>query len=261
MPEVHLAFKRLYYRFFIRLGGWLADALIFVSFSAQSDFVARFGQPKGLSAVVHHGKSEVFAPCLDESLLKDVRTKYNLPTHFILYVGMIEPRKNLVRLVEAFAKIAAFYPKTALVLAGKKGWLNDNLFEKIKQLGLESRVLFPGFVAEADKRFLLCAADVFAYVSLYEGFGLPVLEALACGVPTLSSNTSSLPEVAGSAAMLVNPMDVDEIALGLRRLLTDTVLRQELQKASLIQAARFSWQQAATGTLQVYKQTIENMGR
>lgn len=258
MPEVHLTFKRLYYRTFIRAAAKLADALIFVSQSAQSDLTARFGSPKGISAVIHHGKSDSFSPCWDQDLLQQVRKKYGLPTRFILYVGTIEPRKNLVRLVEAFSEIAPLHPDTALVIAGSKGWMYDSLFECVSRLRLEARIFFPGFVAEADKRFLICAADVFAYISLYEGFGLPVLEALACGIPTLTSTTSSLPEVSGVAALAVDPTDVEQIAFSLNRLLSDSVLRQELHKASLLQAARFTWQETAAGTTRVYWDTFNN---
>jgi glycosyltransferase involved in cell wall biosynthesis len=258
MPEVHLTSKRLYYRAFIRAAARFADALIFVSQSAQNDLIARFGPPKGISAVIHHGKDDSFSPCRDQELLQQVRNKYGLPSRFILYVGTIEPRKNLVRLVEAFSQIADLHPDTALVIAGAKGWMYDSLFECVRCLRLEARIFFPGFVAEEDKRLLICAADVFAYISLYEGFGLPVLEALACGVPTLTSNTSSLPEVAGVAALAVDPSDVEQIAFSLNCLLSDSVLRQELNKASLLQAARFTWQKTAAGTIRVYQDTLDH---
>lgn len=174
---------------------------------------------------------------------------------------MIEPRKNLVRLVQAFSEIASQYPETALVIAGMKGWMYDDLFEKVNKLGLESRVLFPGFIPEEDKHLLLCAAEVFAYVSLYEGFGLPVLEALACGIPTVTSNVSSLPEVAGDAALLVDPTNVEQIALALDRLLSDPELQQHLRETSILQAAQFTWKKMSLATLQVYRSTLYQINR
>ena len=256
MPEVHLQSKKRYYRFYIRAAAKRADALIFVSHSAERDFVKRFGTPRSVSRVVHHGRDSRFFPNRDEAQLTDVRARYLLPTRFILYIGMIEPRKNLVRLVQAFAEIAGTYPEVALVIAGMKGWMYEDLFAEVKRLNLETRVAFPGFVPEADKALLLCAAEVFAYVSLYEGFGLPVLEALSCAVPTVTSNTSSLPEVAGDAALLVDPLNVAQIARALERLLSEPVLREQLKEASLAQAARFTWQRTADSTLQTYRDVL-----
>lgn len=257
MPEVHLELKKRYYRFYIRAASRCADALIFVSKSAQADFVARLGPPNGLSRVIYHGKSERFALCRQEDLLCAVRERYGLPPRFVLYIGMIEPRKNLVRLVQAFAQIAPQHPDAALVIAGMKGWMYEDLFEEVRRLDLVQRVLFPGFIAEEDKPLLLCASSAFAYVSLYEGFGLPVLEALACGVPTVTSNTSSLPEVAGDAALLVDPICVEHIAMALHRLLSEPAFQETLRTRSVMQAARFTWEHTARLTQQTYCEVLE----
>ena len=136
----------------------------------------------------------------------------------------------------------------------------EEIFERIKTLNLESRVLFPGFVAEDDKRFVLCAAELFIYPSFYEGFGLPVLEALACGVPTITSNTSSLPEVAGGAALMVEPTSTEEISHALEQLLTDVALRQQLREASIRQASLFTWQKTAAGTVRMYRGVFDGRG-
>ena len=256
MPELHMAFKKQHYRFYIRFARQKPDGIIFISNSARNDFVTRFGPPRGSVAVIHHGKSDDLQPCQDDATLKSVREKYDLPSQMILYVGTIEPRKNLVRLVEAFSCVAQDFPAVALVIAGMKGWMYDDLFHRVQDLGLASRILFPGFIAEEDKVSLLCAAKVFAYVSLYEGFGLPVLEALACGIPTVTSNTSAIPEVAGNAAILVDPTDVKQIAGALRTLLSDSDLRNQLAEAGLIQAARFTWERTAAETLRVYRNVL-----
>jgi glycosyltransferase involved in cell wall biosynthesis len=142
-----------------------------------------------------------------------------------------------------------------------KGWMCDDLPELISRLNLESRVIFTGFVPEAEKPFLIAGAKVFAYPSLYEGFGIPVLEALACGVPTLTSNLSSLPEVAGDAALLVNPHSIEDIASGLNRLLSDELLRERLRRESLIQAAKFTWVKTATETLRAYREVFSESHR
>jgi glycosyltransferase involved in cell wall biosynthesis len=253
MPEVHIPLKTFIFRRFIKASARWADSLIFVSRSAEHDYRERFGQPRGSTSVIYHGKNDLFVPSTDPTLIADLLSRYSLPRRFILFVGTIEPRKNLLRLVNAFATIAASNPNTSLVLAGMKGWLYDEIFENVCRLNLESRIHFTGFVAERDKPTLIGAAAVFAYPSLYEGFGIPVLEALACGTPTVTSNVSSLPEVAGTAALMVDPHNTDEIAAALDRLLNDQTLRAALREASLHQAAKFTWPKAAKETLDVYK--------
>lgn len=259
MPQMHMAFKKRHYRFYIRRASRDVDAVIFISHSAKADFIVRFGYPRGLAFVVHHGKSDELQPCRNPARLESVKRKYMLPSQMILYVGTIEPRKNLVRLVEAFACVTEEFPEYVLVVAGMKGWMYDDLFRRVKELQLTSSVSFPGFIAEEDKVPLLCSARVFTYVSLYEGFGLPVLEALACGVPTIISNTSAIPEVAGSAAILVDPTDVHGIADALRRALQDAELCRSLSEAALLQASKFSWRKTSAETLVVYRETLASV--
>ncbi len=253
MPEVHQSFKKRYHRFFIERAGRVADGLIFVSRSALADFRARFGSPRGEAVVIHHGRDPRFQPSADEAAIDDVRRIYHLSAAYILYVGTIEPRKNLVRLVEAFARIAPRHPGTQLVLAGNRGWMYGQLFERVQQLALGSRVLFPGFVPEAEKPALMAGCTLFVYPSLYEGFGLPALEAIASGVPVVTSNTSSLPEVVGEAALLVDPADVDALAEAMERILTDPALRDRLRREGPRQAARFTWRQTAGKTADLYR--------
>jgi glycosyltransferase involved in cell wall biosynthesis len=181
---------------------------------------------------------------------------------YLLYVGTLQPRKNLSRLIEAFARLAgapAFADvqqsdSLRLVLAGRRGWLYDDLVAQVERLGLAGRVFFPGYVADADLPALYSGALAFVFPSLYEGFGLPVLEAGACGVPVITSNTSSLPEVAGDAALLVDPHDVDAIAEAMYRLVTDEALRQELIRRGIENVKRFSWEKCARETLAVLEE-------
>jgi glycosyltransferase involved in cell wall biosynthesis len=261
MPEVHKLFKIKYFRFFIRAAVRFADKIIFVSDSARQDCRNLLGPLHGSSSVIHLGKSGAFHPGLDPLEVERVSSSYGLGSNFVLYVGTIEPRKNLAALISAFASICQQHPGLVLAIAGMKGWMCDDLPELISRLNLESRVIFTGFVPEAEKPFLIAGAKVFAYPSLYEGFGIPVLEALACGVPTLTSNLSSLPEVAGDAALLVNPHSIEDIASGLNRLLSDELLRERLRRESLIQAAKFTWVKTATETLRAYREVFSESHR
>ena len=258
MPELHLASKIWFYQYFLKKAATAADGLIFISRSAEADFQHYFGKPRGVSQVIHHGKSKTLQPMDDRSTVEAIREKYGLPKRVIVYIGTVEPRKNLTRLVEAFAEVSVEQPNVSLAIAGGQGWMYETLFQRVKELGMKSKVLFLGFVPEEDKRLLLCAAEVFAYVSLYEGFGLPVLEAMACGVPTLTSNTSSIPEVAGDAALLVDPLQTEEIAAALKRLLSEPDLRDQLRQASLAQAARFTWEKTANQTVAMYRRLSEH---
>jgi glycosyltransferase involved in cell wall biosynthesis len=174
-------------------------------------------------------------------------------------VGTLQPRKNLGRLLEAYAivrKQAKRDETPCLVIAGRKGWLYNQIFQHIVRLGLESKVIFPGYVPQDDLPALLSGARLFVFPSLYEGFGLPVLEAMACGTPVLCSNVSSLPEVAGEAALLVDPIDVKSMAETMNRLLQDEGLRTQLVKRGFQQVRRFSWERCARETLAVLEASI-----
>jgi len=171
----------------------------------------------------------------------------------------LQPRKNFVRLIEAFhkARQAAKLPHR-LVIGGGKGWLYETIFAKVEALGLLDQVIFPGFIADADLPALYSAADFFVYPSLYEGFGLPILEAQACGTPVLTADNSCLPEAAGEAALYVQAEDVDSIAGGLTRLAQDSDLRHRLRQAGLTNAAQFTWQRSAQQLLRAYQKVLSN---
>ncbi len=258
MPEVHERSKILYFRSFMRASMRLADTVIFVSQSVLEDCLQRLGPPKGKAVVIPHGKSERFRSIHSAAELNLVRHTYGIGGEFVLYLGTIEPRKNLTRLVEAFASIADRYPTLQLVLAGNRGWMTDELFRTLDALDLGSRVVLPGFVAEADKLALLSACTLFAYPSLYEGFGLPVLEAMACGAPVITSNLSSLPEVAGDAALLIDPLSTEALACAMDEVLSSSERRATMRKDGPVRAMQFTWTRTAALTAQVYASLVKS---
>jgi glycosyltransferase involved in cell wall biosynthesis len=202
---------------------------------------------------VYHGVAPRFRPLPEEDVAR-FRRIHGLPERFILYMGTLEPRKNLIRLIQAFDKLRD--PSLHLVLAGAKGWLFEEIFGEVERLDLTDRVHFPGFVPDEDQAFWYNAARVFAYVSVYEGFGMPVVEALACGAPTVTASTTSLPEAGGSGVLLTPPDDVGAMADALHRVLSDAVLRGRLRELGFAQAARFSWDATARETAEVYRRAL-----
>jgi glycosyltransferase involved in cell wall biosynthesis len=231
-----------------------ADALIAISESTRRELIDEMGAPPERIVVTPLAAEPGLHRVNDLTRLDAVRRRYQLPERFILFLGALEPRKNLPRLLEAFAALApALQREFPLVVAGAQGWLNDSVHEQVRKLGLGERVFFPGYIDQGDIAALYSMATVFAYPSLWEGFGLPVLEAMACGAPVLTSNVSSLPEVAGDAAVLVPPTDVDAIAASLGRLLDDDAFRADLSARGRQRAAQFSWERCARETLAVYE--------
>jgi glycosyltransferase involved in cell wall biosynthesis len=229
-----------------------ASAIVTVSHSARRDLLNLHGIDSDRVSVVHEAASPVFRPIADRARLDDVRARYHLPERFILYVGTIEPRKNLMRLMTAFAAARKAGVTQHLVCVGPYGWASSGLSGHIDALRLRDVVHFTGYVPFEDLPAIYNLGDFFAFPSLYEGFGLPVVEAMACGLPVLTSNTSSLGEIAGDAAETIDPTDTDAIADALWRLATDRELRVELADRGLRRARRFSWAQTARDMLAVY---------
>ena len=231
-----------------------ADALITISQYSRQELVERMGVAEERVIVTQLAADSRYIRVEDTERIPLVRKRYCLPEHFILFVGSLEPRKNVRRLLQAYAQLpSSLRDDIHLVIAGGVGWLNDDIHPTVLQLGLKDRVHFIGYVEEDDLPIVYSLATVFAYPSLYEGFGLPVLEAMQCGVPVLTSNVSSLPEVAGDAAILVTPTEVEDIAHGLRRLLDHSNLRAELRTRGYQRAREFSWERCARETLAVYR--------
>jgi len=228
-----------------------ADAVLAVSEWTKKDGVELYGLDEDRIRVIYEGVKPRFRPASAESM-SALRQKYGIVEEFILSVGTIEPRKNLTSLLEAYRSLKDGQPELQLVIVGKKGWLYEGFFRRLRELGLEDEVIFPGFVPDDDLPPLYSAADLFVFPSLYEGFGLPVLEAMACGTPVVTSNASSLPEVVGDAAVLVDPNDVQALIRAMSAVLDNKELHGELRAKGPRQAAKFSWENAARETLAVY---------
>ncbi|MFL6428045.1 MAG: glycosyltransferase family 4 protein [Acidobacteriaceae bacterium] len=253
LPHMHPWFKGAYMRVFIRHAVRHADRLIFVSSSALADCRTWFGRALENAVVIHHGNSDAFRPDGPPEALAEVRARYGLPLRYLLYLGTLEPRKNIPLLLRAFAQLAEGHPEARLVIAGKKGWYFDEIFHTVEALSLAERVIFTGYVDEADKPALIRGAFLFLYPSLHEGFGVPVLEAMASGVPTIAGNRTSIPEIAGDGALLVDPESLPELAAALERLYTDAAARAALAERGVAQAAKFSWKKTAEETAAVYR--------
>jgi glycosyltransferase involved in cell wall biosynthesis len=249
-PELFRPTNRLYLRTMTRLSARRSSRLIAVSEHTARESRQLLRVKPDKITVIYHGVDSRFRP-LPADAVNTFRERRGLPERFVLFVGTLEPRKNLLRLIEAFRR--AELGETKLMLVGGSGWLYDDLFARVDELGLGDTVRFPGYVSNDELVHWYNAAAVFAYPSLYEGFGMPVTEAQACGTPVLASSTTSLPEAAGDAAVLVDPRDVDAIAAGLRRLLEDEELRLELSDRGQEHARSFTWASTARQTAEVYR--------
>jgi glycosyltransferase involved in cell wall biosynthesis len=213
-------------------------------------------EPKKIT-VTYEAADKIYRPVSDASHLSQVKQKYNLPDDFILYVGSLSPRKNIVRLLEAFSRIRTNIPHN-LVLTGSKSWKDSAVYQTMCSLNLTDRITQLGYVEHEDMPALYNLAGAYIYPSLYEGFGLPVLEAMQCGCPVVASNATSIPEVAGDAAVPVNPLDTTAIADAVYRVLTDNKLREELINSGFQQAEKFSWDRCANTMLKTIRNsTVE----
>lgn len=230
----------------------LADSL-----ATKNDLIEFYGTPFEKITVLYSGVEPRFAPVNDTEARKAVRQRYNLPeVPYILSIGTVQPRKNYARLIEAVAALGPEHKDVHLVIAGGRGWLENPIYQAVRDFQLTDRVHFTGFARDEDLPTLYSDAVCLAYPSLYEGFGFPVLEAMACGTPVVTSNVSSMPEVAGDAALLIDPYDIDALVESLRRLLTDEVLRSTLITRGFVQAAQFTWDRAACQLRDIYRNLL-----
>ena len=256
-PRSFQKFQRFYQRLFTRLSTRRANHLIAISSNTARDLTRFFAIPSERISVIFPGVDAVYRPVRAKSVLADFRRQRNLPPKFILFVGTLEPRKNLLTLLRAYAQ---FRRQTGtghkLVLGGGLGWLYQPIFAAVEELDLRDDVMFPGFIPDEELPLWYNAADIFVYPSLYEGFGLPPLEAMACGTPTIVSDASSLPEVVGDAALVVNPYSPDEWAAALSSLCNDAQLRAALASRGLKRARGFSWTRMARETIKVYQNVL-----
>lgn len=224
---------------------------------AKRELGAVYHVPPGKIDVTPNAASENFSQEVDRARLQAVRTKYGTSPDYILAVGNLQPRKNLTRLIRAYARAVQSHNLAhKLVLVGQPQWKASEVLRAVEEQGLRNRVILTGFVPDDELRLLYNAATVFVYPSLYEGFGLPVLEAMACGTPVIASNTSALPEIAGDAARLVDPRDVDELARALVEMLSDTALRETFTQKGLAHVKTFSWQATARRVWEAYHSVL-----
>ncbi|MBC8248766.1 MAG: glycosyltransferase family 4 protein [Anaerolineales bacterium] len=233
-----------------------ADLILADSQSTKGDLVELLGVESGRIEVVYPGVEERFHPIEDQAHLEKVRKRYNLPPRFILGLGTLQPRKNFTHLIEAYSLLVTHYSSLQLVITGGKGWLYEEIFATVEQLGLEDKVVFPGFVADEHLPALYNLADLFVFPSLYEGFGLPPLEAMACGTPVITSNASSLPEVVGKAGLMVEATEVEALTEAMKQVLEDDALREGMMAKGVKQASKFTWEKAAAKLLSLYE-TLE----
>ncbi len=250
-PEWFRWERGAYYRASIRPSVRLADAIIADSEATARDLESYLGLSRERISVVPLGVDERLAPA-DAGAVKRARVKYGLPDRFFLYLGTIEPRKNIPRVIEAFDGIASGLDLD-LVIAGREGWKPGGTRAAYAEAARRDRIHFPGFIAAEDMAAVLTAARVFVWPSLWEGFGLPPLDAMACGTPVVTSTTSSLPEVTGEAALLVDPLDVEAIAAAMKRAAQDDALRSKLRAAGFARAKQLTWRKTVELTAAVYR--------
>jgi glycosyltransferase involved in cell wall biosynthesis len=255
-PEWFPLKHRLLLNFLIPMAARNAAQVITGSEYSRADLIDAFDLPPEKVTVTPYAADPIYRPIDREAAKRAVSQRFGLRGPFVLAVGVLQPRKNLPRLIRAFGRIAKEVPH-ALALVGKPGWAHEELQQAATASGLGSRLKFTGYVPDADLPFLYNAADLFVYPSLLEGFGFCALEAMACGTPVITSNVTSLPEVVGDAALMVEPTDGDALAGAIRQALTDEPLRERLREAGFARAARFSWERTAAETLDVYRKVLE----
>lgn len=256
-PQAFRAFNRFYLRLVTNLSVQKARRVIAVSENTKQDLIRTYHLSPNKIDVIYNGLDECFQP-LPKDQVDQFRARHSLPERFLLFVGTLEPRKNVLKLIEAYAQLPKDRPP--LLLVGGKGWLYDEVFALVADRALTDEVRFVGYVPAEDLPWWYNAAEVFVYPSLYEGFGLPPLEAMACGTPVITSEVSSLPEVVGQAALRVDPNDAGMLAQAMERALTDRELQDRLRTAGLAQARAFSWAKTARHTAHSYRRALDLPG-
>jgi len=250
-PQYHKLKGRLIDKLFLAKAVKKTKKIIAISDATKKDIVKLFPSTKEKVYVTHLGYDKVFKP-ISKSEVQSHLEKYKLSPGYVLYVGTLEPRKNIETILKAYARIDFEIQKShPLVIAGKKGWKYENIFKTYNELKLKEKVKFLDYLDFSDLPALYNGASVFVFPSFYEGFGLPPLESMACGTPVITSNISSLPEVVGNAGILVEPLDIDNIAQNIEKILTDLSFRQQLSDSAIKQASKFSWQKTAEETLKI----------
>jgi len=257
LPAHHKPLNRWYLNLTLPLYCRRASHIIAISECARRDLVTAYDLPPEKITVIYEAADLCFRVQPPE-VTTAVRARYGLPDRYLIFVGTIEPRKNLTRLLAAFAAIRAEGLSDGLVIVGRRGWLYDDFFVALERSPVRDAVIFPGYVPDEDLPAIYTGAQALVFPSLYEGFGLPVLEAMACGTPVAASSASSIPEVGGDAALYFDPTDVEAMIEATCLLLRDVALREEMRTRGLAWANRFSWEQAANETKAVYDAVLGN---
>ena len=252
-PEKFTIIKRLFFKFFVPWFIKKADKIIAVSNNTKKDILRYFKIREEKIAVTFESIPEYYRRDILPG--NEMLEKYGISRKYFLFVGMIEPRKNILTILKAYKKIENDL-EADLVIVGKKGWYFKEIeeyFESLKKEGLKNNIIFTGYVSEPELKYFYKNALIFIYPSIYEGFGLPPLQSMACGVPVITSNTSSLPEVVGDAAIKVDPSDIDGLAETIKKLYFDPSKRNEMVEKGILQAKKFSLEKFALKTLEAYK--------
>jgi glycosyltransferase involved in cell wall biosynthesis len=235
-----------------------ADAIITVSESTRQDAIRLLSIDPGKVFTTQLGVDPTFRPINDIGEMDDVAAKYDLHENFILYLGTIEPRKNLPVLIRAFRQLVDSGSKHKLVLVGKYGWMYKEVLDLVDDLDLENMVRFTGYIPQEELPLVYNLASLFVYPTKYEGFGLPALEAMACGVPVITTKIASLPEIVGDAGILIPSNNIEELFNAMSRVLEDQALREKLTSDGQLRAKKFSWERTAQLTWQVYQQVMKS---
>ncbi|MDT8715631.1 glycosyltransferase family 4 protein [Clostridium sp. 19966] len=235
------------------------DGIITVSNYSKDDIVKYFNFPKEKIYVTHLAPEKIYNPRNKIESKKILEKYYGILGDYILYVGGFSPRKNIIGLIEAFSKLNAIYDnRLKLVIAGRKGISYDIYKKKAEELNLDNLVIFPGFIPIEHMPYLYCGSELFVYPSFYEGFGLPPVEAMACKVPVIASNTTSLPEILMDSALLIDPYNPYELYQAMLKVLEDSKLRHNLISKGFLRASQLSWNETSAKTLEAYKQVVNN---
>jgi glycosyltransferase involved in cell wall biosynthesis len=257
-PQFFTPKERFFFKRTIPATARRAIKVLTVSEFSRRDLIETYGLPPDKVVVTPNGVGSEFRPVRDDRDLEGLKKKYGIEREYLLSVGNLQPRKNLARLIKAYTRLRESVEefRCQLVLVGRRAWLYKNIFHEAHRSRYAGDVILTDYVPEADLPGLYSGALAFVYPSIFEGFGLPVLEAMACGAPVITSNSSSLPEVVGDAGLMVDPFDEEALEKAMLRVVEDVHLRAQLSAQSVRQAAKFSWRQTAELTLAVYQEVM-----
>ena len=257
-PQLHTRARRLFFPPMMKLSAKQADEIVTVSESTRRDVIRLLGVDPDKVSTTQLGVDASFRVIDDLQAKKVIVTKYDLPEEFILYLGTIEPRKNLPLLMRAYRLLVDSGTRLKLILVGKYGWMYQEVFNLVSELNLEDMVRFTGYIPQDELPLVYNLASLFVYPTIYEGFGIPVLEAMACGVPVISSDIASLPEIVGEAGILVPAGDLGAYFSAMKLVTDDQDLRGKLIDQGKLRASEFSWERTAQLTQQVYQKVLQN---